>query len=202
MAEFDRDDVRCTETKDVFQGFFRIRELSLQHRLFAGGWSKTLSRELFVRGDATGILLFDPALQKIALVEQFRIGAYASGRQPWLLELVAGMLDKNYSAEQIAVMEAKEEANCEVKRIEPICNYYVSPGGTSEYFYLFCGEADLSQAGGVYGLESEGEDIKVHCFDLSEVPQLLDSGKVDNAQTIIALQWLLLNQDRLIEQWT
>ena len=106
-GQFTQDDVELLNQSSVYQGFFEIRTLNLKHRLFEGGWSSAINRELFVRHDAVGVLLYDPVLDSVALVEQFRVGAYGhsqlheTGRSPWLLELVAGLIDKQEAPEYV-----------------------------------------------------------------------------------------------------
>ncbi len=207
MDTFTCNDVDVLADELSYQGFFQIRTLNLRHRLFQGGWSKTLSREIFKRNDAVGVLLFDPALKAVALVEQFRIGVLASEtarqqhRSPWLLELVAGIIDRDELPEQVAERESVEEAGIVIEHMERIGEYYSSPGGSNEYFYLFAAKADLSEAGGVYGLEHEGEDIRVHVITIDQLWQQLDEGMLINAHTLIAVQWLKLNYQRLVSQW-
>ena len=118
-----------------------------------------------------------------------------------MLELVAGLIDKSEQPEEVARREAEEEADCVVTALEPIARYFSSPGGNSEFFHLYCGRADLSTAGGVFGLENEGEDIKVHVFDLEQCWSLLDRGEIINAHTMIALQWLKLNRADVDKKW-
>lgn len=205
---FDRDAVEVAADDECYTGFFELRRLRLRHRLFAGGWSPPLERELILRRPAVGILLYDPQLDAVALVEQFRIGAFrfepAAGpaRSPWLLELVAGLIDDDSeSADRVARREAQEEAGCEVRELEFICDYFSSPGGNNELFSLYCGRCDLRDVGGLHGLPEEGEDIRVHVFAVAEALGMLQGRAVCNAHTIIALQWLQLNQQRLREQW-
>jgi ADP-ribose pyrophosphatase len=154
-----------------------------------------------------GVLLYDPILDSVALVEQFRVGAYGHQRvhntnnSPWLLELVAGLIDKKETPEYVAEREAEEEAGALIKQLEPIHQYFSSPGGSCEYFYLFCGHCDLSEVGGVHGLEDESEDIKVHVLSFEQAWQKMQQGDLNNAHTIIAMQWLQMNKQRLQEQW-
>ena len=207
MGKFSVDDVEILSSENTYQGFFQIRTLTLKHRLFEGGWSQPIIRELFERNDAVGVLLFDPVLNSVALVEQFRVGVLGSDiaqrqqKTPWLLELVAGLIDKDETPESVAVRESIEEAGSIVEQLEPICNYYSSPGGSNEFFYLFAGKADLSKVGGVHGLESEGEDIRVHVLTVEALWQLLARGELNNAHTLIAAQWLQLNHQRLRQLW-
>jgi ADP-ribose pyrophosphatase len=207
LEKFGSDDVEVISDDVVYQGFYQLRQLRLRHRLFNGGWSNTVSRELFDRHDAVGVLLYDPILKKVALVEQVRVGVIGShsarqgNKSPWLLELVAGLIDKEELPQDVATRESVEEAGVPILKLEKIAEYYSSPGGSNEYFYLFVGKADLSQAGGVFGLKEEGEDIRVHLFGLDECWELLALGKLLNAHTIIAVQWLKLNIARLQNEW-
>lgn len=204
---FGLGDVELLADERSYDGFFEIRSLNLRHRLFEGGWSAAISRELFVRHDAVGVLLYDPQLDSVALVEQFRVGAYGHNQQhgtdssPWLLELVAGLIDKKESPETVAERESEEEAGALIKQLEPIHQYFSSPGGSCEYFYLFCGHCDLSDVSGVHGLEDESEDIKVHVLSVDQAWQKLQQGQLNNAHTLIAMQWLMMNKSRLQEQW-
>jgi ADP-ribose pyrophosphatase len=207
VNKLGRDDVEVLNDEESYKGFFQIHTLRLRHRLFQGGWSQTLSRELFKRNDAVGVLLFDPALDSVALIEQFRVGVlgndHASQRResPWMLELVAGLIDKDEQPQAVAVRESQEEAGAVIEQLEPIGEYYSSPGGSNEYFYLFAGKTDLSNAGGIYGLEQEGEDIRVHLMTVDELWLKLHRGELLNAHTLIAVQWLKLNYQRLKSLW-
>ncbi|MCW8195770.1 NUDIX domain-containing protein [Proteobacteria bacterium 005FR1] len=199
-TEFSREDVEISSEETVYDGFFKVRHYQLRHKLFAGGWSNELSRELFVRHEAVGVLLYDPERDLIGLVEQFRIGALEEPNGPWCLEVVAGIIDTNESPEQVAIRELKEEANARAERMEYICQYLPSPGGTNERLHLYCGYCDLSQVAGVHGLDSEDEDIKVHVFPAAEVFDQLYSGRFNNAATLISLQWLQQRRQEWLSQ--
>ena len=203
-------DVELLAENSGYDGFYKIRKYRLRHKQFAGDWGEPIQRELFQRHEAAGALLYDPVLDKVGLLEQFRVGAWAYLRQyrnndaeqsPWLLELVAGLLDKDEQPEDVVKREAIEEAGVSIQQLEPICDYYSSPGGTDEYFYLYCGKADLSNAGGVHGLPEEGEDIRVHVVSFDECCQLLQQGRLNNVHLLLAVQWLQMHRDRLRESW-
>ena len=132
-------DVDVLEEDLVYDGFFQIKTFRLRHTLFAGGWSETIRRELFLRDPAVGVLLYDPWRDELVLVEQFRIGLLPSGQEPWIVELVAGIVEPGESVRAVATREALEETGCPVDRLEPIADYFTSPGGSCERFHLFCG---------------------------------------------------------------
>lgn len=193
--------VQLLDKQVCYEGFFRIERYRLRHRLYDGAMSAPLVRELFERGHAAAVLPYDPVLDRIVLLEQFRIGALTAPGGAWLLEIVAGIIEPGESAEEVVRRELHEEAGCTLLGLEPICEYMVSPGGTSERISLFCGRVDARGVGGIHGLAEEGEDIKVASVDFDEAVALLNAGRLDSASPIIALQWLVLNRDRLRQRW-
>ena len=195
--EFTRADVDIVGREQLYKRFFSVDKIFLRHKLFAGGWGEEIGRELFVRGEAVAVVLYDAQQDTIGLVEQFRIGALDEPAGPWCYETVAGMLEVGESPEEVARRELVEEANVTPYHMEYICNYLSSPGGTNEKLHLFCGLCDLSNAGGVYGLPEEGEDIRVHVLPAEEVFAELLNGHFNNAATLICLQWLQMNRTRL-----
>jgi ADP-ribose pyrophosphatase len=185
----------------AWQGFFRIDRFRLQHEQFAGGWGEPLTRELFERGHAAAILPYDPRLDAVVMIEQFRIGALQVPGGPWLMEIVAGIIEDGEQPEEVVRRETVEEAGLTIGRCEAVCDYLVSPGGTSERIALFCGEVDASAAGGIHGLVEEGEDIRVSRVAFADAVALLGSGRLNSASVIIAMQWLMLNRERLRARW-
>lgn len=198
---FSAEDVEVLEKALVYQGFFRMYRYKLKHRLIKGGWSAALTRECFDRGPAVAVLLYDPYKDAVVLVEQFRIGALEGPEGPWQLELVAGIVEPGEKPEDVIHREAIEEAGSDVLEIEYICEYYPSPGGSNEKLFLYCGGIDSTGLGGVHGLEEEGEDIWVQVFPREEAWHILQENYINNAATIIALQWLQMNYIRLQEKW-
>lgn len=191
---FGDDDWELLERETPFSGFFRLDRLTLRHRLYRGGWSRPMTRELFVRHQAVAVLPWDPVRETVLLVEQFRVGAIEGRPTPWCLELIAGICDQpGESLEEVARREAREEADLELGEIQPLYDYMASPGGSNERLQLFVAEADLSDVGGVHGNAEENEDIRVVTVSLDEVPALMAAGLVDNAPALIALQWLMLD---------
>ncbi|WP_404368214.1 NUDIX domain-containing protein [Marinobacter sp.] len=200
--QFSEKDVDIKDRETVFDGFFRMEKLTLSHARFDGGTSEVFSREIFVRGDSTCVLPYDPQRDEVVLLEQFRPGAIGRDQSPWLLELVAGMNEPEESPEDVAHREAEEEAGLTFAAMERICDYLVSPGGTTEMVYLFCGRVKTEAAGGLFGLEVEHEDIRAHVFSAAEAFAMVADGRINNAAAIIALQWLELHRSRLRGEWS
>ncbi len=199
-VSFNKKDVEILNKETLFKGFFRMGKYRFKHKRFAGGWSEPVERELFERGHAAAMLPYDPIRDQVGIIEQIRVGALEHA-QPWQLEIVAGVIDTDESAEQVLLIYEVEEAGLTVGRIEKITSYYPSSGGCSEKLDVFIGEVDCSQAGGIHGLDCEGEDIKVHVMSRTEAYQLVKDGRIENGASIIALQWLALNYQPLQQQW-
>lgn len=194
---FTRNDVIIEQDKVVYKGHFQLKEYRLRHRLFAGGMSDIVMREVFNREGAVGVLLYDPRQQAVVLVEQFRAGALNDVQTPWLIEIVAGAIPVGETPEATAKKEVFEETGLQIDTVHRITTYYVSPGGNSERIHLFYAIVDARLAGGIHGLADEHEDIRVHVFSLEECWQALAEGTVNNAMTLISLQWLQLNYQSL-----
>ncbi len=189
------------EKKTIFQGYFRVESYRLRHGRFDGGWAGPITREVFERGHAAALLPYDPERGQFVMCEQFRVGAYAAGVDPWQLEIVAGIIDEGETPDDVVRRESVEEAGLNVTELWPIQRYLVSPGGTSESVYLYLGRVSASGAGGIFGLDEEHEHIRVTVMEESELKWLLDKNKLTNAATLIAAQWFFLNRTEILARW-
>lgn len=222
MKKLNYSDVDIIQKKSAYHGFFAINQYTLHHQKFDGEKSRKLVRECFERGHAVGVLAYDPWLDNVVLLEQFRIGAYVyidglknsnenaemqgeshseKKRTPWLLEIIAGIVEPGESQIEVAHREAEEEAGLQLLALEAIGDFYSSPGGTSETTQLYCACVNSRDAGGIHGLEEEGEDIKVIVISYLDAVQQLKEGHLNNASAMIALQWLMLNREELRLKW-
>jgi ADP-ribose pyrophosphatase len=169
----------------IYKGFFSLTEYRLRHELFGGGESPEIRRELLDRGQAAGVLPYDPGRDEVVLIEQFRVGYRDPGETP----------------EATVARESVEEAGCTVTELVPICRYYSSPASSNEQIHLFTGRTDSTGLGGIHGLAHEGEDIRVHVVSSATAFEWLDNGRIDSAMAIIALQWFRLNRERIRALW-
>lgn len=199
---FTKDDYEVVNREVKYEGIFRIVQNHVRHRKFDGEWSKTYTREILERRCAAAVLLYDPKLDQVVLIEQFRAGALSSHKNPWLIEIVAGIYHEDKEKpDEVAIREAEEEAGAKVTDIQPICDYFVSPGGSDEYIHLYCGKVDASQLGGIHGLPEENEDIRAFTLSREEAFKLTQEGKIKTSPVIICVQWLQLNHQWLKELW-
>ena len=193
--------VDLVEREVAYQGRFRIGRYLFRHGLHQGGQSKILRREVFERGHAAAVLPYDPERDEVVLIRQFRAGAYVAGRHPWTWEVVAGIIEDGESPEELVRREAVEEAALAVGDVLPMHEFVVSPGACSETCATYVGRVYTTSAGGIFGLEAEGENILVKVFPFTEARAMLDRNEIDNAIAVIALQWLALHRDQVRARW-
>ena len=204
-----RDDVELLKHENGYAGYFRIDRYRLRHRLYDGGWSRPMTREVFERGHAVAVILYDPEKDHVILIEQFRIGVYAALREqgfpqhlsPWLLEVVAGIIDDGEAPEDVARRESHEEAGCAVLDMMPVCHVMLSPGASTESVRIYCARVHEPTTSEIKGVEEEHEDIRVISISSEEVFGWLDSGRFINGTSILALQWFRANRERVRALW-
>ena len=190
---FGAQDVRVLQDEPVWSGHYAMRRLTLQYRSFAGGWNEPVTRELFDRGDAVGVLPYDPVTDSLVLIEQFRPGALRGNDSPWMLELIAGVVEPGESDEDVVHREAMEEAGC--------ATVFPSAGACSEQVRLFCGRVSSAAIGDLKGLAEEGEDILVHSVPRQDALDLLAADRIPNGHTLISLLWFQNQVQALRERW-
>ena len=120
FQQFTQQDIEILEDETVYRGFFKLNKVKFKHKLFAGGWSGVVTRELLIKGAASAVIAYDPVLDNVVLVEQVRIGAYDpnSNQSPWLLELIAGMVEEGETPESVALRESEEEAGAKITHLQ------------------------------------------------------------------------------------
>ena len=198
----NRDDVEIIEKETLCQSYFRLDRFRLRHRLFEGGWSDELLREVFERGSAAAALLYDPDADAVVIIEQFRPGALAAEHEnPWLVEIVAGIVEGGEEIEEVVRREAVEESGCTIIDMVPMLNVFASPGASTEKVSLFCGRVDSQGVGGIHGHADEGENIRVIVEPTDIALKRLNDGQTKNINLVIALQWLALNRETLRQTW-
>lgn len=191
QATYDSHDVHIHSRDYVFRGFIQVEKVCLTHRLFnQTEYTPVIQRELIRRPEAAGVLLYSSAQQKVALIEQFRIGAMDDADSPWQLEVIAGVLDGDESPESCIQRESLEESGCSIGQPTHLFTFYPSAGACAEIFHLYSADVHLPSEGGVFGMPDEGENIKLHIINYRDVPDLLTNGRLKNAPVIMALQWL------------
>jgi ADP-ribose pyrophosphatase len=201
--ELKHPDLQVIAQETPFKRFMRLDVIRFRQRLFSGEWSSERAYDVLRRGAAVAIVLYDPDRDAVVLIEQFRVAPIFGGFSPWLLEVVAGLVDHaGETDEAVARRETVEEAALEIiGELIPVQNYLPSPGESDATTMLFCGRVDSTGAGGVHGLANEDEDIRVVVKPLAEIEAMVDAGKIDTGHTLICLYWLLRHRDEVRRRW-
>ena len=182
-----------------YLGFFALNQISLKYSQFDGEVSESKNRVILMGSEASLILPYDPILDKVLLVEQFRIGPFCRGdRMPWVFEPVAGIIEVGETPEEAAKREVFEEAGLEVDQLVKIGSGYPNPGEATSYFYNYIAIVDLSEySPGIYGAKNEGEDIRTHVADFNKVLNWSVSNKLRVLPLNTMVLWLALNKLKL-----
>ena len=191
--------VEVISRKRVFDDVFKIEEARLRFERYDGTMSKVVRRLNFERGDSAAALLVNRDEKRVYLTEQFKYPSLEKGGG-WIVEVVAGKIDAGETAEQAIKREIMEELGFQVSSVEPIANFFVSPGGTSERIFLFgavVSRAERTGSGG--GLASENEDIRMVEWPVDEFLAKTLTGQLADAKTIIAGYWLRENCERIMQ---
>ncbi|QMU60938.1 MAG: NUDIX domain-containing protein [Gammaproteobacteria bacterium] len=192
---------KIKQRKRNYDGHFKVDQLVVEHELFAGGFSKALTREQVSRQNAVAVLPYDPIRDEVVLVEQFRVGAVGD-ENPWLMEIIAGLVEEGEDYEEVAHREALEEANCKLEDLQHVASFFPTPGGFSELSHVYIGKTDSAGLEGLCGLEEEGEDIRVHVVPSATAIEMLHQGKLRSAIPMIAMYNFIQLKDELQKKWS
>ena len=199
LNEVNRTHAHSYKERLIYKGFFSVKEHDLTYRKFNNEQSEIVSRSALISSDAVIILPYDPINDRVLLIQQFRIGPYVKGDEwPWVLEPIAGIIDKEETPEQAGLREAREEAHLEIKTLLLVARSYPSPGISTEFFHQYIGIVELLDSSNlIAGLQSENEDIRSHIFKYEQFFEMIESGMVKVGPLILLGLWLSKNRNRL-----
>ncbi|WP_054313132.1 NUDIX domain-containing protein [Mesorhizobium sp. 1M-11] len=186
------DRIRIRTQEILSDDWAILKKTTFDYRRRDGIW-ETQVRQTYDRGDGAAILPFDPDRGTVLLVRQFRWPAFVTGHKEPLIEVCAGLLDKN-DPETCIRKEAEEELGYQLNGVKLLFTPYMSPGSVTERLWLFAARyspADRISEGG--GAPEEGEDIEVLEMPVDEAMAAISDGRIIDAKTILLLQHLKLN---------
>lgn len=179
--------------KNLYNGFLKIDKYQLKQQKPNGEWTGTFPREIMLRGNAAAVLIHDPILNKFLFTKQLRMGSLVKG-EPWVTEIVAGMIDKGETGLDAVEREAKEESGVNIVNVEYINKFYPSVGGTTEEVEVYYAQADLSNLSQWMGCPDENEIIEVITYSVEETFEKLNNGELGTASNLISLYWFFANK--------
>jgi ADP-ribose pyrophosphatase len=188
------DTIKIRDRKWVRKGYLPVIKTLYSHLRFDGTWSKDLDREIVHRGNIVAVLPYDPVVDKYVLIKQFRIGAYwapvKNEGEPGdgiIWETVAGYVDEGETIEKAATRELMEESGLTCSSLTSLGSVLTNPGMCDERLHLFLATVDSKNCEGVFGLESESENIQVHALERKTVQKMIDEGCIEKASALLAI---------------
>jgi nudix-type nucleoside diphosphatase (YffH/AdpP family) len=157
------------------------------------GKTVTQSREAYDRGNGATILLYNKAQHTVILTRQFRLPTLVNGNDSgMLIEACAGLLDLD-NAEDAIRRETEEETGYRITDVRKLFDLYMSPGSVTEILYFFSGEYTRDQKVSDGGGVDEDENIEVMELDFDKAYEMIASGEIKDAKTVILLQYAKVN---------
>lgn len=187
------NNIKDIERTVLSDNWYTLNKYSFKYQKADGTW-ETQHREAYDRGNGAAILLYNSKKGTVVLTKQFRMPTYVNGNEDgMMIEVCAGLLDGDNPADCVR-KEAEEETGYQISKVKKVIETYMSPGSVTEILYLFIGEYDesmkVSEGGGA---EEETENIEVLEIAFSKAMEMLTTGEIKDAKTILLLQYAQLN---------
>lgn len=185
--------VRNIEREILSDNWYTLNKYTFEYLKHDGSW-ESQQREAYDRGNGAAILLYNTKKGTVVLTRQFRMPTYVNGNDDgMMIEVCAGLLDGDNPADCVR-KETEEETGYKISNVKKVMQPYMSPGSVTEILYLFVGEYDdsmkVSEGGGA---EDETENIEVLELGFEAALEMISTGEIIDAKTIMLLQYAKLN---------
>jgi GDP-mannose pyrophosphatase NudK len=185
--------VRNVEKHVLSNNWYTLRKVTYEYQKKNGTW-ETQSREAYDRGNGAAILLYNKIEKTVILTRQFRMPTYVNGNETgMLIEACAGLLDTD-NPEDCIRRETEEETGYKITDVQKVFELYMSPGSVTEILYLFVAEYTkehkITEGG---GLAHEEEEIDVLELPFEQALNMIKTGEIKDAKTVLLLQYAQIN---------
>ena len=189
--------VIITNTEILSKNWYILKKVTFDFKKKDGSVI-TQVREAYDRGNGAVIFLYNKQTKNIILTSQFRLPSYLNGNETgMLIEACAGLLDED-NAEDCIRRETEEETGYKISDVKKIFEAYMSPGSVTEILHFFIAEYSkdmkVNEGGGA---EGEEENIEVLEFPFDQAYDMIATGEIKDAKTMMLLQYAKIN--RLLE---
>jgi GDP-mannose pyrophosphatase NudK len=186
--------IKIKKIELLSDNWYILNKVTLDYQKKDNTW-ETQIREVYDRGNGAVILLYNTTKNTVILTRQFRLPTYLNGNESgMMIEACAGLLDKD-NPEQCIIRETEEETGYRLSSVKKVFETYMSPGSVTEILYFFIGEYNaamkVSDGGGVV---TEHENIDVLEYPFEEAYEMIASGAIKDAKTILLLQYAKINK--------
>ncbi len=199
-------DIIVESTETVWKHYAQLDVVRFRKRRFDGRMSEARTWEVLLRGHAVGVLPYDPATDRLVMIEQFRYPALVAGMDPLLLEVPGGFMDADETEEQAGARELREETGLATDRVHRVGRFMLTAGASDESVTILAGRisapaVDTDGIAGYGGLASENEDIRVRVLPAADAIENALAGRYANSITVMALLWFASRRDWLRREW-
>jgi nudix-type nucleoside diphosphatase (YffH/AdpP family) len=186
--------VKNIKTILLSDNWYTLNNINFDYQLENGDWVNQ-SRESYDRGNGATILLYNKEKQTIILIEQFRMPTYLNGNDKgMIIETCGGLLDGD-DPKTCIIKETEEEVGYKIQNVKKVFESYMSPGAVTEIIHFFIAEytEDMKVSDGG-GLDSEHEEISIMELDFNNALEMIRTGRIIDAKTIMLLQYAQINK--------
>lgn len=182
------------KTEVLSDNWYTLRKITYRHT-HPNGEVTEQNREAYDRGNGATILLYNKEAGTVILTRQFRMPTYLNGNESgYLIECCGGLLDKD-NPEECIRRETEEETGYKISQVKKVFEAYMSPGSVTEILYFFVAEytkeMKVSDGGGI---DEEHENIEVLELDFQKALDMIKTGEIKDAKTMMLLQYAQINQ--------
>lgn len=188
------ENINILKTEVLSDNWYVLRKITYEHK-HPNGSVTTQSREAYDRGNGATILLYNKAAQTVILTKQFRMPTYLNGNESgYLIECCGGLLDKD-NPEECIRRETEEETGYKLSHVQKVFEAYMSPGSVTEILYFFVAEYTKDmKVGEGGGVDEEHENIEVLELPFSKALEMISTGDIKDAKTMMLLQYAQINK--------
>jgi GDP-mannose pyrophosphatase NudK len=188
------EDIKLLNTEILSNNWYTLKKVTYEATQ-ADGTVLLQHREAYDRGNGATILLYNIQLKTVILTRQFRLPTYINGNETgMLIECCAGLLDKD-NPEDCIRRETEEETGYVITHVKKVFEAYMSPGSVTEILYFFVAEYNAAmKAGDGGGLAEESENITVLEIPFIKALEMIATGEIKDAKTIMLLQYAQINK--------
>lgn len=185
--------IKNIKKEELSDNWYTLNKFTFEYQKENGAWEQQ-EREAYDRGNGAAILLYNEVKKTVVLTKQFRMPTFVNGNEDgMMIEACAGLLDGD-NPEDCIRKEVEEETGYEIKDVRKVMECYMSPGSVTEILYFFVGAyEDRMKVGEGGGAEDETENIEVLEYPFTTALEMIVSGEIKDAKTIMLLQYAQLH---------
>lgn len=184
--------IKVIDKEVLSNNWYTLRKITFDY-IKKDGSVQRQEREAYDRGNGSTILLYNKEKGTVVLTRQFRMPTYLNGNEDgFLIEACAGLLEED-NAEDCIRKETEEETGYRIANVRKVFESYMSPGSVTEILYFFVAEYEDNMKVNDGGGTDDEEDLEVLELPFQEAIDMIASGEIKDAKTIMLIQYAQIN---------